>query len=49
MSLADLLPARYLVEGHDSHVLPGLEIGRRIVEGKMAIFADPGEGNVDGR
>ena len=40
-AFADLLPPAGLVERDDEVRLLGLEIGRRIVEGEMAVLADP--------
>ena len=48
-AFADLLLAAGVIEIDDDVRIGDLEIGGRIVEGEMAIFADAGEGNIDGR
>lgn len=48
-SFADLLLATGFVEIHDDVGFVGIEIGGRIVEGEMAVFADAGEGEVNRR
>src|SRR5712691_5152782 len=46
-ALAELLPAARLVEPHHDVRLLGREIGRRVVEGEVAVLADADEGQVD--
>src|SRR5712691_7507264 len=46
-AFAELLPAARLVEPHHDVRLLGREIGRRVVEGEVAVLADADEGEVD--
>ena len=46
-ALAELLPAAGVVELDHEVRLLGLEVGRRVVEGEVAVLADAHEGHVD--
>ena len=48
-ALAHLLAPARLVELHDQVWLAGIEVGRRVVEGQVAVLADPDKRDVDGR